>query len=57
MSLADFMKEIQTEDIDIQEKIKQAIKSEFKNRALQGKTNYSIEEVLYIINEVIDNIE
>lgn len=38
------------------DKIKQAITNEFKYRASQGRTNYSMEEVIYIVNEVIDEV-
>lgn len=38
-------------------KIKQAIADEFKYRASQGRTNYSIEEVLDIVNEVINETD
>ena len=36
--------------------IKQAVKDEFKYRASHGRTNYSMEEVIYIVNEVIDEV-
>ena len=36
--------------------LKDAIADEFKYRASQGRTNYSMEEVIYIVNEVIDEI-
>ena len=39
------------------DKIKQAITDEFKYRASQGRTNYSMEEVIYIVNEVIDETD
>lgn len=39
------------------DKIKQAVADEFKYRASQGRTNYSMEEVIYIVNEVIDEVE
>lgn len=38
----------------ITDKIKQAIIDEFKHRASHGRAIYTIEEVLYIVNEVID---
>ena len=38
------------------DKIKQAVANEFKYRASQGRTNYSMEEVIYIVNEVIDEV-
>ena len=41
---------------DMENKIKQAVADEFKYRASQGRTNYSMEEVIYIVNEVIDEI-
>lgn len=37
-------------------KIKTAIKEEFLYRASQGRTNYSVEELLFIVNEVIDEV-
>ena len=40
----------------MKDKIKQAVADEFKYRASQGRTNYSMEEVLYIVNEVIDEV-
>ena len=39
------------------DKIKQAIADEFKYRANQGRTNYSMEEVIYIVNEVINETD
>lgn len=39
------------------DKIKRAIADEFKYRAGQGRTNYSMEEVIYIVNEVIDEAD
>lgn len=39
------------------DKIKQAIADEFKYRASQGRTNYSTEEVIYIVNEVINETD
>ena len=41
---------------DMKDKIKQAIADEFKYRASKGRTNYSMEEVIYIVNEVIDEV-
>jgi len=41
---------------DMTDKIKQAVADEFKYRASQGRTNYSMEEVIYIVNEVIDEV-
>lgn len=38
------------------DKIKKAVAYEFKYRAGQGRTQYSVEEVLYIVNEVIDEV-
>ena len=38
------------------DKIKQAVADEFKYRAGQGRTQYSVEEVIYIVNEVIDEV-
>ena len=42
--------------IEMKDKIKQAVADEFKYRARQGRTQYSMEEVLYIVNEVIDEV-
>lgn len=42
-------------DEDIK-RIKQAIKSEFCYRAKFGRVIYSMEEVLYITNEVLDDM-
>lgn len=39
------------------DKIKQAITDEFKYRASHGRAIYTIEEVLYIVNEVIDEAD
>lgn len=41
----------------MKDKIKQAVADEFKYRARQGRTNYSMEEVIYIVNEVIDEVD
>lgn len=41
----------------MKDKIKQAVADEFKYRSSQGRTNYSMEEVLYIVNEVIDEVD
>lgn len=41
----------------ITDKIKQAITDEFKCRASYGRAIYTIEEVLYIVNEVIDETD
>lgn len=38
------------------DKIKRAVTDEFKYRASQGRINYSMEEVIYIVNEVIDEV-
>ena len=38
------------------DKIKQAVADEFKYRASQGRTQYSVEELLYIVNDVIDEV-
>ena len=40
----------------MKDKIKQAVADEFKYRASQGRTNYSMEEVIYIVCEVIDEV-
>lgn len=51
---------IDTEDFkeksNMKDKIKQAVADEFKYRASQGRTNYSMEEVIYIVGEVIDEV-
>lgn len=44
------------EETKMKDKIKQAVADEFKYRASQGRTNYSMEEVIYIVNEVIDEV-
>ena len=41
----------------MKDKIKQAVADEFKYRASQGRTNYSMEEVIYIVHEVIDEVD
>ena len=41
----------------MKDKIKQAVADEFKYRASQGRTNYSMEEVIYIVSEVIDETD
>lgn len=38
------------------DKLKQAVADEFKYRAGQGRTNYSMEEVIQIVGEVIDEV-
>lgn len=38
------------------DKIKQAIADEFKYRARQGRPIFTMEEILYIVNEVIDEV-
>lgn len=43
-------------EVTMVNKIKQAVADEFKYRASQGRTNYSIEEIIYIVNEVIDEV-
>ena len=43
-------------DKTLEDKIKKAVADEFKYRASQGRTNYSMEEVIYIVNEVIDEV-
>lgn len=44
-------------EVTMIDKIRQAIANEFKYRAAsQGRTNYSMEEVIYIVNEVIDEV-
>lgn len=40
----------------MKDKIKQAVKEEFVYRASEGRINYSMEEVIYIVNEVIDEV-
>lgn len=44
-------------EVTMTDKIKRAIKEEFHYRASQGRTNYSMEELLYIVNEVIDEVK
>ena len=39
------------------DKIKQAVKDEFAYRAKQGRVNYSYEEIVEIVVEVIDEVE
>lgn len=41
---------------NMKDKIKQAVKEEFMYRASQGRAQYSVEEVIYIVNEVIDEV-
>jgi hypothetical protein len=43
-------------DKTLEDKLKKAVADEFKYRASQGRTNYSMEEVIYIVNEVIDEV-
>ena len=43
-------------DKTLEDKIKKAVADEFKYRASQGRTNYSMEEVIYIVSEVIDEV-
>lgn len=38
------------------DKIKRAVADEFKYRARQGRPIYTMEEVIYIVNEVIDEV-
>ena len=38
------------------DKIRQAVKDEFQYRTSQGKTNYNMEDVIYIVNWVIDEV-
>ena len=40
----------------MKDKIKKAVANEFKYKAGEGRTNYSMEEVIYIVNEVIDEV-
>lgn len=40
----------------MKDKIKQAVADEFKYRARQGRPIYTMEEVIYIVNEVIDEV-
>lgn len=53
IKVADLMK---GGEVTMTDKIKQAVADEFKYRASQGRTNYSMEEVIYIVNEVIDEV-
>ena len=39
------------------EQIKREIREEFMYRAKQGRIHYSMEEVIYIVNELLDEIE
>lgn len=41
---------------DMKDKIKQAVADEFKYRARQGRPIYTMEEVIYIVSEVIDEV-
>lgn len=43
-------------DMTLTDKIKNAVAYEFKYNASQGRTNYSMEEVIYIVSEVIDEV-
>ena len=38
------------------DKIKQAVSDEFKYRARRGRNIFTMEEVIYIVNEVIDEV-
>ena len=38
------------------DKIKRAVADEFKYRASHGRPIYTMEEVIYIVNEVIDEV-
>ena len=38
------------------DKIKKAVADEFKYRASHGRPIYTMEEVIYIVNEVIDEV-
>jgi hypothetical protein len=40
----------------MKDKIKKAVADEFKYRASQGRLNYSMEEAIYIVSEVIDEV-
>lgn len=40
----------------MKDKLKQAVADEFKYRASQGRINYSMEEVIQIVGEVIDEV-
>ena len=51
------IKELGKEEYQMADKIRKAIKEEFKYMASQGRTQYSMEEVIYIVNEVIDEVE
>ena len=39
------------------DRIKQAVADEFKYRASQGRPIFTMEEVIYIVNEIIDEVE
>lgn len=43
-------------DKTLEDKIKKAVADEFKYRASQGRTNYSMEEAIYIVSEVIHEV-
>lgn len=43
-------------DKTLEDKIKKAVADEFKYRASQGRTNYSMEEAIYIVDEVIGEV-
>lgn len=45
------------EKSNMKDKIKQAVKEEFMYRASQGRTNYTMEEVIQIVGEVIDEVD
>lgn len=44
------------EESNMKDKIKQAVADEFKYRASHGRPIYTMEEVIYIVNEVIDEV-
>lgn len=51
-----FKERLNKEEITMTDKIKQAVADEFKYKASQGKIDYSMEEIIYIVNEVIDEV-
>ena len=52
-------KEFEREEVRVEHSklIKKALKDEFYIRAKRGKTSYSMEEVLWIVTELIDDVD
>lgn len=44
------------EDSSMKDRIKQAVADEFKYRASHGRPIYTMEEVIYIVSEIIDEV-